>query len=82
MFAGLDYSSKICMELISCSPTQGVSVEAVDPVFQAKMLDMLKQTGRSDLNSNTYLQLQYSLIIYNKCLWYTTKNSKLLQPDL
>lgn len=25
---------------------QGVSVEAVDPVFQAKMLDMLKQTGR------------------------------------
>ncbi|GAA54929.1 SWI/SNF-related matrix-associated actin-dependent regulator of chromatin subfamily A-like protein 1 [Clonorchis sinensis] len=24
----------------------GVSVEAVDPVFQAKMLDMLKQTGR------------------------------------
>ena len=28
------------------SPPQGVSVEAVDPVFQAKMLDMLKQTGR------------------------------------
>ena len=28
---------------------QGVSVEAVDPVFQAKMLDMLKQTGRSAL---------------------------------
>ena len=27
-------------------PPQGVSVEAVDPVFQAKMLDMLKQTGR------------------------------------
>lgn len=25
----------------------GVSVEAVDPVFQTKMLDMLKQTGRS-----------------------------------
>ena len=24
----------------------GVSVEAVDAVFQAKMLDMLKQTGR------------------------------------
>lgn len=24
----------------------GVSVEAVDPVFQAKMLDMLRQTGR------------------------------------
>ena len=26
--------------------SKGVSVEAVDPVFQAKMLDMLKQTGR------------------------------------
>lgn len=39
----------------------------MDPVFQAKMLDMLKQTGRSDLNSNTHLQLQYSLFIINVC---------------
>ena len=30
-----------------------MSVEAVDPVFQAKMLDMLKQTGRWD-NNNIY----------------------------
>lgn len=30
----------------------GVSVEAVDPVFQTKMLDMLKQTGR-------YVRLRY-----------------------
>ncbi|MCO5554873.1 hypothetical protein L7F22_008410 [Adiantum nelumboides] len=27
----------------------GVSVEAVDAVFQAKMLDMLKQTGRQEM---------------------------------
>lgn len=27
----------------------GVSVEAVDPVFQTKMLDMLKQTGRQEM---------------------------------
>lgn len=27
----------------------GVSVEAVDPVFQTKMLDMLKQTGRTEM---------------------------------
>eukprot|EP00095_Tigriopus_kingsejongensis_P001530 maker-scaffold214_size254108-snap-gene-0.13 protein:Tk01530 transcript:maker-scaffold214_size254108-snap-gene-0.13-mRNA-1 annotation:"26s proteasome non-atpase regulatory subunit 14" len=27
----------------------GVSVEAVDPVFQAKMLDMLRQTGRPEM---------------------------------
>lgn len=33
---------------ITCWQFQGVSVEAVDPVFQAKMLDMLKQTGRWD----------------------------------
>lgn len=26
-----------------------MSVEAVDPVFQAKMLDMLKQTGRPEM---------------------------------
>lgn len=35
------FEYKICSEFC-----QGVSVEAVDPVFQAKMLDMLKQTGR------------------------------------
>lgn len=28
---------------------QGVSVEAVDPVFQTKMLEMLKQTGRPEM---------------------------------
>lgn len=27
----------------------GVSVEAVDPVFQAEMLEMLKQTGRPEM---------------------------------
>lgn len=27
----------------------GVSVEAVDPVFQTKMLEMIKQTGRSEM---------------------------------
>merc|ERR1712072_1476686 len=27
----------------------GVSVEAVDPVFQMKMLEMLKQTGRPEM---------------------------------
>lgn len=29
----------------------GVSVEAVDPVFQTKMLDMLKQTGRPEVST-------------------------------
>lgn len=35
--------------MIHYFPLQGVSVEAVDPVFQAKMLDMLKQTGRPEM---------------------------------
>lgn len=35
----------VCLLMFS----QGVSVEAVDPVFQAKMLDMLKQTGRPEM---------------------------------
>lgn len=47
-------SYKLKDNIASCTTTmifvgllnQGVSVEAVDPVFQAKMLDMLKQTGR------------------------------------
>lgn len=34
----------------------GVSVEAVDPVFQTKMLDMLKQTGRPEVWSTEYGQ--------------------------
>ena len=55
----------------------GVSVEAVDPVFQAKMLDMLKQTGiiyyLPNLNLNINLVWTYAflsilrpdLIVYN-----------------
>jgi len=40
--------SRCSLLIIACGRClQGVSVEAVDPVFQAKMLDMLKQTGRS-----------------------------------
>jgi len=40
--------SRCSLLIIACGHClQGVSVEAVDPVFQAKMLDMLKQTGRS-----------------------------------
>ena len=45
---GTDNKTKIYIRsFIVC--IQGVSVEAVDPVFQAKMLDMLKQTGRPEM---------------------------------
>lgn len=34
----------------------GVSVEAVDPVFQTKMMDFLKQTGRYDYTCCIFLK--------------------------
>ena len=37
------------MCLLCYNQEQTVSVEAVDPVFQAKTLDMLKQTGRPEM---------------------------------
>merc|ERR1712087_959049 len=44
-----DYTVK-CVDVFAM-PQSGttVSVEAVDPVFQTKMLDMLKQTGRPEM---------------------------------
>merc|ERR1712159_455125 len=44
-----DYTVK-CVDVFAMPQSgTGVSVEAVDPVFQAKMLDMLKQTGRPEM---------------------------------
>jgi len=41
-----DYTVK-CVDVFAMPQSgTGVSVEAVDPVFQTRMLDMLKQTGR------------------------------------
>ena len=37
------------LNYISVQHGTGVSVEAVDPVFQTNMLDMLKQTGRAEM---------------------------------
>lgn len=44
-----DYTIK-CVDVFAMPQSgTGVSVEAVDPVFQTKMLDMLKQTGRPEM---------------------------------
>jgi len=48
----------------------GVSVEAVDHVFQTNMLDMLKQTGRSNSLQNSFffgLRLIYQLLDSGNC---------------
>ncbi|KAK7890884.1 hypothetical protein WMY93_022847 [Mugilogobius chulae] len=42
-----DYTVRVIDVFAMPQSGTGVSVEAVDPVFQAKMLDMLKQTGRA-----------------------------------
>ena len=42
-----DYTVKVVDVFAMPQSGTGVSVEAVDPVFQTKMLDMLKQCGRS-----------------------------------
>merc|ERR1719247_1298738 len=44
-----DYTVRVADVFAMPQPGTGVSVEAVDPVFQAKMLDMLKQTGRPEM---------------------------------
>jgi 26S proteasome regulatory subunit N11 len=41
-----DYTVRVVDVFAMPQSGTGVSVEAVDPVFQTKMLDMLKQVGR------------------------------------
>lgn len=44
-----DYTVRVLDVFAMPQSGTGVSVEAVDPVFQSKMLDMLKQTGRPEM---------------------------------
>merc|ERR1711966_559586 len=44
-----EYTIKVVDVFAMPQSGTGVSVEAVDPVFQMKMLDMLKQTGRPEM---------------------------------
>ena len=44
-----EYTVKVVDVFAMPQSGTGVSVEAVDPVFQTKMLDMLKQTGREEM---------------------------------
>ena len=46
-----DYTVRVIDVFAMPQSGTGVSVEAVDPVFQTKMLDMLKQTGRYALKT-------------------------------
>ena len=44
-----DYTIKVVDVFAMPQSGTGVSVEAVDPVFQQKMLEMLKQTQRNEM---------------------------------
>ncbi len=44
-----EYTVKVVDVFAMPQSGTGVSVEAVDPVFQTKMLDMLKQVGRPEM---------------------------------
>lgn len=44
-----DYTVRVVDVFAMPQSGTGVSVEAVDPVFQTKMLDMLKQVGRPEM---------------------------------
>ncbi|OQV15976.1 26S proteasome non-ATPase regulatory subunit 14 [Hypsibius exemplaris] len=44
-----DYTVRVIDVFAMPQSGTGVSVEAVDPVFQSKMLEMLKQTGRPEM---------------------------------
>lgn len=49
-----EYTTKIVDVFAMPQSGTGVSVEAVDPVFQAKMLEMLKQTDRAENSVGWY----------------------------
>ncbi len=46
-----DYTVRVVDVFAMPQSGTGVSVEAVDPVFQTKMMDMLRQTGRFVISS-------------------------------
>lgn len=50
----------------------GVSVEAVDPVFQTKMLDMLKQTGRPEVRALKLETIKLAQQSVAQLLWSIT----------
>ncbi|MCJ1483725.1 multicatalytic endopeptidase [Schaereria dolodes] len=49
-----DYTVRVVDVFAMPQSGTGVSVEAVDPVFQTKMMEMLRQTGRLVLNPRWY----------------------------
>jgi 26S proteasome regulatory subunit N11 len=58
-----DYTVRVVDVFAMPQSGTGVSVEAVDPVFQTKMMDMLRQTGRLVINITSSLQSQHTICL-------------------
>ena len=57
-----DYTVRVADVFAMPQSGTGVSVEAVDPVFQTKMMEMLRQTGRS----GRFTASSWELVAYNR----------------
>ena len=87
-----DYTVKVVDVFAMPQSGTGVSVEAVDPVFQTKMLEMLKQTGREEMVVGWYHshpvfsthpslrdienQANYQRLFRDDCLLYTSPSPR------
>lgn len=65
-----DYTVKVVDVFAMPQSGTGVSVEAVDPVYQTKMSEMLNQVGRLDHNLSRISQ-PYCRVIYSNFLELT-----------
>lgn len=68
-----DYTVRVVDVFAMPQSGTGVSVEAVDPVFQTKMMDMLRQTGR-------YVDLGDRCSRGGKLIWIKTRDCGRLVP--
>lgn len=68
-----DYTVRVVDVFAMPQSGTGVSVEAVDPVFQTKMMDMLRQTGR-------YVNLEDRYSGFGKLIWMKTRDCGRVVP--
>ena len=62
-----DYTVRVVDVFAMPQSGTGVSVEAVDPVFQTKMMDMLRQTGRQALRCQYFKDVQLTKMQTRDC---------------
>ena len=71
-----DYTVRVVDVFAMPQSGTGVSVEAVDPVFQAKMIDMLAQTQRNEIVVGWYHSHPGNELNINYFVYLLSKNLK------